>query len=71
MNPSLAPQIVQQFVPNFNKCSKILTKYFESLKDEEEHAVYAKLKQEILQMAVGKFSIYKLYYCLLRNGKVS
>ncbi|XP_065368986.1 probable cytochrome P450 313a4 [Calliphora vicina] len=53
MNPSFTPQIIQHFMPNFNNCSKQISKYFDSLRVGEEHAIFARLKQEILEMAVG------------------
>ncbi|XP_037822458.1 probable cytochrome P450 313a4 [Lucilia sericata] len=53
MNPSFAPQIIQQFIPSFNKYSKRISKYFESLRVGEEHAIFGHIKQEILEMAVG------------------
>ncbi|KAI8128446.1 putative cytochrome P450 313a4 [Lucilia cuprina] len=53
MNPSFAPQIIQQFVPSFNKFSKRISKYFETLRPGEEHAIFGHIKQEILEMAVG------------------
>ncbi|XP_046811285.1 probable cytochrome P450 313a4 [Lucilia cuprina] len=52
MNPLFAPQIVQQFIPNFNKCSKRISKYFESLSSGEQHAVFDRIKQEVLKMAM-------------------
>ncbi|XP_023305619.2 probable cytochrome P450 313a4 [Lucilia cuprina] len=52
MNPLFAPQIIQQFITNFNKCSQRISQYFESLSSGEEHAVFDRIKQEVLEMAM-------------------
>ncbi|TMW45435.1 hypothetical protein DOY81_009488, partial [Sarcophaga bullata] len=53
MNPSFSPHILQQFIANFSKCSENISKYFATLSnDGKEHAIFAQLKHETLQMAV-------------------
>ena len=55
MNPSFSPHVLQQFIGNFSKCSENISKYFETLSnDGKEHLIFAQLKHETLQMAVGE-----------------